>query len=406
MFFLTPRYLKHAKLLHKGVTRFINYKRDILPPAKLDEITTLRASLEDAMRARDKARISTLNEEINQACEKALPHVEHSDIAENIEVFFVAIVIALGIRSYIAQPFKIPTGSMQPTLYGLVANHTDQDVTPNFFQQCKDWVAGRSYFNVVAKRSGWVRENEPLTEHSFLGFFAHCRLHFEDGGTQWIWAPMRQLATDAEFNLGLQRYLRLPVSSDGQNITPDATAERQIKQSGGTYVTEGQLLARGTLDTGDNVLVNKFAYNFRRPTRGEVFVFTTKNISGIEEAGNFDKRQGSQHYIKRLVGVPGDRLEVRSPILWINGKPAEEFGMQRVGAMQGPYKGYGNYGFLSQGRERELINREDKREYWAMGDNSYNSSDSRYWGTVPERNLVGPGLLCYFPLGRSWGLIR
>lgn len=57
MFFLTPRYIKHAKLLHKGVTRFINYKRDILPPAKLDEITALRSSLEDAMRARDKARI-------------------------------------------------------------------------------------------------------------------------------------------------------------------------------------------------------------------------------------------------------------------------------------------------------------------------------------------------------------
>ena len=41
-----------------------------------------------------------------------------------------------------------------------------------------------------------------------------------------------------------------------------------------------------------------------------------------------------------------------------------------------------------------------------MGDNSYNSSDSRYWGSVPERNLVGPGLFCYFPLGRNWGVIR
>ncbi len=55
---------------------------------------------------------------------------------------------------------------------------------------------------------------------------------------------------------------------------------------------------------------------------------------------------------------------------------------------------------------RELSARENGREYWAMGDNSYNSSDSRYWGAVPERNLVGPALLCYFPLGRNWGLIR
>ena len=405
MFFLTPRYLKHAKLLHKGVTRFINYKRDVLPQAKLDEISALRTRLEEAMRARDKGLLAALNDEINKACEKALPHVEHSDIGENVEVFFVAIVIALGIRSYIAQPFKIPTGSMQPTLYGLVANHTDEDVTPNFFAQCKDWIAGRSYSNVVAKRSGWVKRDEPLTEHSFLGFFAHCRLHFEDGGTQWIWAPMRQLITDGEgFNLGMDRYLNLPVKADGQNITPDAQVLNQIQQTRGTYVTEGQLLARGTLDTGDHVLVNKLAYNFRRPTRGEVFVFTTKNIRSPYM--RVKPEEGSQHYIKRLVGVPGDRLEVKSPELWVNGKPAEEFGMKRVAAMQGSYKGYGNFGFLAGGSVRELSNRDNAREYWAMGDNSYNSSDSRYWGTVPERNLVGPGLFCYFPLGRNWGVSR
>jgi signal peptidase I len=405
MFFLTPRYLKHAKLLHKGVTRFINYKRDILPKAKLDEITALRGRLEDAMKARDKAGIEKLNDEINKACEKALPEAAPSEIADNVEVFFVAIVIALGIRTYIAQPFKIPTGSMQPTLYGLVANHTEQDVTPNVFVQVKDWVTGRSYFNVVANHTGRLRHSEPLTEHSFLGFFTHCRLHFEDGETQWIWAPMRQL-TDDKFHLGFHRYLNIPIKEDGGSITPDAQAVRSITSGGATYVTKGQLLARGTLDTGDHVLVNKFSYHFRRPVRGEVFVFTTKNISGIEDAYNFDKRWGSQHYIKRLVGVPGDTLEVKSPVLWVNGKPAEEPGMRRVAAMEGDYKGYGSFGRLSMGVQRELGKKDGELEFWAMGDNSYNSSDSRYWGVVPQRNLVGPALLCYFPLGRNWGLIR
>lgn len=402
MFFLTPRYLKHAKLLHKGVTRFINYKRDVLPPAKLEEITILRTSLEDAMRARDKARIAALNTEINTACERALPLEQHSEIAENVEVFFVAIVIALGIRSYIAQPFKIPTGSMQPTLYGIVANHTEQDTTPGFLKRCGDYVTGRSYINVVSNHSGYLRR-DPLTEHGFLGFFTHCRLHFADGHTIWIWAPLRQL-TDDKFHLGLQRYLNLPISEDGTSITPDAQAERRLADAGNIYVTKGQLLARGTLDTGDHVLVNKFSYHFRRPVRGEVFVFTTQNIHGPYM--NVPPEQGSQHYIKRLVGVPGDRLEVKSPVLWVNGKPAEEFGMKRVGAMEGPYKGYGNFGMLSPGRARELSARDGDREYWAMGDNSYNSSDSRYWGAVPERNLVGPALLCYFPFGRNWGPIR
>jgi len=402
MFLLTPRYLKQAKLLHKGVTRFINYKRDILPETKLKEITTLRSSLEDAMRARDKTRIDTLSSEINSVCEKALPAAERSDIADNIEVFFVAIVIAFGIRSYILQPFKIPTGSMQPTLYGLVATHTVEDETPNLLMQCKDWLTGSSYYNVVANHSGYLDAREPLTEHSFMGFFTHTRLHFTDGETQWIWAPMRQLATDQQFTLGFWNYLNLPVSIDGTAITPDAQTLQNVRGAAGGYVSKGQLLARGTIKTGDNVLVNKFAYHFRQPSRGEVFVFTTKNIRGIENRGDFDKLQGSQHYIKRLVGVPGDTLEVKSPQLWINGRSAEEPGIQRVAGMQGDYKGYGNIELLTQGKSVKL--QED--QYWAMGDNSYQSSDSRYWGHVPERNLVGPALFCYFPLGRNWGVIR
>ena len=402
MFFLTPRYLKHAKLLHKGVTRFINYKRDILPQAKLDEIKALRTSLEDAMRAKDKARLATLNDEINKTCEKALPHAEHSDIAENVEVFFVAIVIALGIRSYIAQPFKIPTGSMQPTLYGIVANHTEADVSPGFFEQCKDFVTGRSYINVVANHSGRLRREEPLTEHGFMGFFTHCRLHFDDGHTIWIWAPMSQL-TNVRYNLGLFEYTGAAPKMDLTH-TPDSSGHNSVYSLSGREITKGQLLALGTLDTGDHVLVNKFSYHFRSPVRGEVFVFTTQNIRSPYM--NVPVEQGSQHYIKRLVGVPGDRLEVKSPVLWINGNPAEEFGMKRVGAMEGPYKGYGNIGKLSEGMVRELSARDHDREYWAMGDNSYNSSDSRYWGPVPERNIVGPALWCYFPLGRNWGAIR
>ncbi|MFN7565228.1 MAG: signal peptidase I [Prosthecobacter sp.] len=399
--FLTPRYLKHAKLLHKGVTRFINYKRDILPEAKLQEITSLRSSLEDAMRARDKARIDTLSDEINKVCERALPGAQPSDIADNIEVFFVAIVVAFGIRSYLLQPFKIPTGSMQPTLYGIVAEHTDEDTTPNVLGMAKDFVTGRSYVNVVSDHTGRVRAKDPLTEHSLLGFFAHCRLHFEDGHTIWIWAPKAQLI-NTHFNLGLFQYLGAAPAIDHRVNPPDRASIFSDYSLAGRLVTKGQVVARGTLDTGDHVLVNKFAYHFRKPVRGEVYVFTTKSISGIEDDPRFDKRQGSQHYIKRLVGVPGDTLEVKTPVLWINGKPAEEAGMKRVASMEGKYRGYGALELLYPPNQMTL----GKEQYWAMGDNSYNSSDSRYWGPVPERNLVGPALFCYFPFGRNWGLIR
>lgn len=403
MFFFTPRYLKHAKLLHKGVSRFINYKRDVLPAAKLEEITTLRRSLEDAMQAKDKARIDTLTTEINTACERALPNVSHSEIGDNVEVFFVAIVIALGIRTYVAQPFKIPTGSMQPTLYGLVAEHTKDDPSPNILQSAKDWITGRSYYNVTADHTGKLSRTEPITEHSYLGFFAHCTLHFEDGETQRIWAPLAQLDT-VRHNLGLFQYVgAMPDESDFD--TPDRLERYPRSALAGRSITKGQLLARGTLDTGDHVLVNKFSYHFRRPSRGEVFVFTTQNISGIRID---PPEQGSAHYIKRLGGVPGDEVEVASPLLKINGKVAEETGFKRVmsGTQDQPkdgYKGYGDARRVYGYNNRFLLRAE---QYVALGDNSYNSSDSRVWGVVPERNLVGPALFCYFPLGRNWGVIR
>jgi signal peptidase I len=301
MLFLTPRYLKQAKLLHKGVTRFINYKRDILPAEKLDEIVALRSTLEDAMRSRDKTRIGTLTTEINNVCEKALPSGGHSDIADNIEVFFVAIVIAFGIRSYILQPFKIPTGSMQPTLYGIVANHTEDDTAPSYLQQAKDFVTGRSYINVVSDHTGVLSREEPLTEHGMLGFFTHCTLNFQDGHTIRIWAPIAQL-TNGYYNLGLFEYAGAYPEIDKSRVTPDMVGHRYPGALAGKTITKGQLIARGTLDTGDHVLVNKFAYHFRAPVRGEVFVFTTNNIRGSYM--NVPVEQGSQHYIKRLVGVP------------------------------------------------------------------------------------------------------
>jgi signal peptidase I len=120
------------------------------------------------------------------------------------------------------------------------------------------------------------------------------------------------------------------------------------------------------------------------------------------------EEQGSQHYIKRLAAVPGDELEVDSPRLKINGKVAEEAGFKRVmsGTESQPVNGYKGYGAAaSVGGSYEHV-RLRLEQYFAMGDNSYNSSDSRVWGAVPERNLVGPGLFCYFPLGRNWGVIR
>ncbi|TDU69261.1 signal peptidase I [Prosthecobacter fusiformis] len=419
MFFLTPRYLKHAKMLHKGVTRFIDYKRDLLPPAKLEEICDLRRSLEGAMKARDRTRLAELNEQINKVCERALPEAAPSEIGDNVEVFFVAIVIALGIRGYIAQPFQIPTGSMQPTLNGITAQATAEDPRPGWLGYLGSFLTSTRHIHVVSDHTGYLRDQDPVTEHKFLIFLPYSKLHFRDGHEIKIMAPKSQLTNQLHLGRNIQSTLKA-----GATDTPDRQTDYDI--AGGEYIKEGQLLASGIVNNGDHVLVDKFSYHFRTPTRGEVFVFTTKHINSIAVPAE----QGSQHYIKRLAGVPGDYLETRLPAgeelweerpefwkrekyqypqrlygeLWHNGVKAQEPGFQKVMSGKDGYNGY----TLINGRTMKvkLEDRNGEGTYYAMGDNSANSSDSRYWGPVPERNLVGPALFCYWPLTKHWGRIK
>jgi len=372
-----PRFLKQAKLLHKGVTRFLHYKSDILAPKKLEEITALKKELEQAMKARDSRKIDKLTDTLNKTCERALPDAKNSDLAENVEVFFVSIVIALGIRGYIAQPFQIPTGSMQPTLNGIMAEHRDADPNPGLFGKALGFFTGTSYLNTVSDHDGIITWGEnAVTEHRLLIFRPTCKLHFDDGHTVKINSPKRQLLDELRLaqNLGagMER-------STGYNA--DMRDEVRLRAGMRVHVKQGQLLARGIVTNGDHVIVNKFAYHFRKPTRGEVFVFTTKNISGTETGSGYDRRMGSQHYIKRLVGVPGDQLDVRPPELFVNGQKAIEAGIRRVideanAKVNYAYHGYSPMEYRMQPMPVQLTTT-PRRQYFAMGDNSYNSLPSK-----------------------------
>src|SRR5690606_30564743 len=134
----------------------------------------------------------------------------------------------------------------------------------------------------------------------------------------------------------------------------------------------------------------------KKPERGEVFVFNTRGIVGIQRG--IDPRQGSQHYIKRIAGIPGDHLEIDPPLLKVNGEVAAEPGLQRVMSQEGRYTGY-----LSLGSSQVDLS---SASYWALGDNSANSLDSRNWGTVPERNIVGRAAFVYYPFGHHFGKVR
>jgi len=138
----TPKWKKEAKLLYKGAHKFLNYKRDLLPEERIEEIESRRADLLQAMKDGDREACTKAEKQLTNCCEKALPTYHRPNwMEENLEVFFVAIVVALGIRAYYLQPFRIPTGSMQPTLNGITGEYKDRDDFPLLRKQLEEVLA-------------------------------------------------------------------------------------------------------------------------------------------------------------------------------------------------------------------------------------------------------------------------
>jgi len=368
-----PGYVKEARLVLKSARKLLHYKRDILSADSVAGFEGAIARLEQAVSDRDRAAVEAAAQELDKQWAQYLPPAADAGWRENCEVFLVAIVIAIGVRTYFLQPFTIPTGSMQPTLNGIIG-YPSQDPPPNVLTQVVDFVLrGRNYVNTVAKTDDVV---VAMSERKMLFFFTLTDVQCgHDAYT--IWAPMDTLRRSFHVDIGAQYHA-------------------------------GEIMARGAVDAGDHVFVDKVSYNLHTPHRGTVFVFSTRNISRIERGLQQQGIEGSQFYIKRLTGLPGDTLRIDSPLLSINGQQAVEFGIQRVMSAVGGYAGYSNPSpmdaeYLTSPRETYTVPPE---HYFAMGDNSYNSFDSRYWGPVPQDNLMGRGLFVYWPFLPHWGFVR
>jgi len=147
-----------------------------------------------------------------------------------------------------------------------------------------------------------------------------------------------------------------------------------------TFVVQAFKIPSGsmlhTLEIGDHILVNKFIYKITKPTRGDLMVFKyPKDLS--------------RDFIKRLVGLPGDTIEIKHRQVYINGEAYKE--NYTIFQFKDDYpeaRGRDNFGPITI----------PPHNYFMMGDNRDNSSDSRFWGTLDEKLVEGKAVVIYWSI--------
>lgn len=405
-----------------------HYQRDRLTTTQVQALLQKSADLRLQLKARADAGKLKLGIEVLEGVLRPVGGTFYpkSAVVENVEFFLMAVIIVLGIRTFFLQPFKIPTNSMWPTYYGMTGDNFPAGVTPpGIFERIFRLAAfGAQRRDVVAPRDGelaaqffqdgrmaytvrnghkWLIVPTQVREYSFYVGDAEAKVQVPMDFHDYDRLVQETFFGSAE---GFSRFLAVAgrngdaARSDVQKQegSPDTAVAFLIKL--GKTVRSGESIMRFDILTGDQLFVDRISYHFFRPSVGSGFVFRTWNIPGIGV---------DQYYVKRLVGEPGDTLEIRPPMLYRNGRPiAGAAAFDKNAKRQGLYRGYSN-GDARFGA-RYLLKGESvtvpKDVFFALGDNSGNSLDGRYWGFVPEKDVVGRPLFIYYPLTRRWGPSR
>ena len=372
-FFAQRRLKKTVQGVRHLVRHAQRMREDVAPAADLAAAQAAEAALDAAWRARAWDRLEAACETAAAAAEKLLPPRPFPKWRENVEVLVVAISLAMACRTYFVQPFKIPTGSMQPTLNGVTARPQEgrrwYDVPPVSLVNLA--LFGERYVEVRARNSGRLEYAGNMNDQYVLRIGAELYP---------LWVAMKP---------------------DSLFFNPDPDKSMKLYFNLGDRVQAGQLIAAGRVRQGDHIFVNKVANNFARPRRGQIIVFDTNYIPEKERLGI----RPDSFYIKRLVGLPGEAVSIRDRHLVVDGQAiTEPFPFKRL-TTDPRYRGYVTRPHSLLPDENAAI-RLGAKQFLPFGDNTYSSLDGRYFGPVSEQALVGPSFFVYWPLGPHWGVSR
>jgi len=405
--------------------KVFHFRRDVLTEPELAALNQDRKNLRQKIKTKADASQLKLAIENLEHClrQSGGTFYPKSTVVEYVEFLLVAAILFLGIRAFVLQPFKIPTNSMWPSFYGMTAEiYAQPEDEPGLVAKGFRFLAyGAKTRRVDAPADGEVS----------------VRVWRQSGGWQLFrtvsarrWLVFPTTAKEYTFQVdGQTATIKVPADFDFERTMSEAwfgdreewarflgiqlrRAEMQMirrenegRRDGWVAIPTGRKVAKGDrilsfdILTGDQLFVDRISYHFVRPDVGSGFVFRTRNIPKLSHRGKADDK----YYIKRLVGTPGDLLEVREPVLYRNDEPisgsrAFDFNAKK----EKMYRGYQARGLLDNGETLRVPD----RSYFAMGDNSYNSLDSRIWGFVPGADVVGRPLFIYYPFTRRWGPTR
>ena len=364
--------------------RVLNEQRDLLAPEAIAAVETAHADARAKINGNaSPAELKSEMKRLEDVARKWFKPYPNPGVRENVKEFLVAVVTILAFTTFFLQLTKIPTNSMMPTLYGI----TEEDLRgtnvemPGFFEGLvKYWTMGISYKQLIAPEDGTLTAIEK--PRVVLPFVKKQRLIF-NGKPLTVWFPPDSLAQRAQLYPGMQ-------------------------------FRRGDPIFKLKVVAGDHLLVDRFTYNFRRPERGEIIVFKTRGIEGLDQ---------DVLYIKRLVALPNEVVQISNDRhLIINGTKLSastpRFEMVYsfdVDPKETRYLGHINdYAVRQMGirsnhslapllPDETVTHKVGPHHYMAMGDNTLNSLDSRAWGDLPQKNVIGRCWFVYWPFTDRFG---
>lgn len=395
---------KAARELLNTAHKIYQYRRDVTSKGDLEDLDKAVETLEELCSdetAESKAirvAMNRVDRLLRKIGGKMYPKTFWND---NFEVALIGAIIVLGIRTFFFQPFIIPTNSMYPTYSGMNATiYENDEATPSMISKVFRFLTlGARHKSLKAKASGEIQ---------FLG-----RQYVK--GKKWFVLPT--ILAEYTFKVGeVPHVIRVPGDFDMlKTIKKIFPNHRVVHLPNGqmifdlnTSVEVGETIFRFDITLGDALFVDRISYHFTRPQPGDPFVFRTREIPGIEGDSNsiVDK-----YYIKRIAGVSGETLEISEDgSLLVNESPRDEVAAFRRNARkEGLYQGYTYPDDQFKNPNRILTapgvkNQVPEGKYVALGDNSANSQDSRYWGYVPEKSVIGKAVFIHYPFTKRWGL--